>query len=46
VTSWLIRDGPPPLCLLGRGLARRYVFLVHARAQIPEAAGGRKNGQP
>ena len=36
MTSRLIRDGSPPLCLFGRGLARRYVsslrLMVDARA--------------
>jgi hypothetical protein len=44
VVTWrLSRAGSPPLCLFSRGLARRYVLMVHARARIPKAAGGRKN---
>lgn len=42
--SWrLSRAGSPPLCLFGRGLARRYVLLVHARARISKAAKGCKS---
>jgi len=46
VTSRQIRVGSPPLCLFGRGSARWYVYLVHARAQLPETAERRKNREP
>jgi hypothetical protein len=34
VVTWrLVREGSPPLCLFGRGLARRYVLLRFTRAR-------------